>query len=358
MKLVVDTPDLIDAVSRAARVSPKRGAAFDIAAGIQFEVAPPWLLVKASDLDVTYRQRVKLLGQDGALEAFRLPAAVLAAWMVQLPTGEGSQVEMRVERNKVNVASEASKAQFTRIEGTSFPQFNEFDPTDLTEVDSLGLRLRQVSWACDRDSVPLSGVHIDGEFLFGTDKAKMARVDCIVPVDRPVTAPLSTVASALRGNNGPVAMAVQDEKLLLMPDADTQITSTLYGAEYPDVRALEPRVANNTPTKVSRSSFQAALGRILALCKSERYPLMEMHIDGVELHLSTEIDELGRVEEVVTLETGLLGEFSIKFTPTLLTGALEACTSETVTFSWPESPLMPIKIEDGRGFQCIAMPRR
>ena len=361
----VDTPDLIDAVQKANSIAPKRGSAFDKAAGIRFEVQPPFLLVKATDLDTSYRCQVLLVHHGENLpEPFRVPASVLAAYLTQLPTGEESTtvITPAPADHKVTFESGDCRARFTTITGDSFPMIDEFDTTDMAEVDTLAAQLRRVSWACSRDSVPLDGIHISGSQLVGCDHSKIAVVDCPVPVDEPVTAPLAGVTAALRGHKGPVTMAVLDKKLLLMPDPDVQFATTLYAAAYPKVDMLLGLAEGNTSTWVHRAVLDEALARINALCGGERYPVMNIELFDDQLALEADIKELGRVEEAVTLEHGLPpgDEISIRLDPAKLASAIGATSSPTIEITWPVGrPNKPIQVRDERlGYSVVLMPLR
>jgi len=360
-QFTMNTPDLIDAVSRAARIAPKRGHEFDVAAGIRFSTEGGKLVVKASDLSTNYRQQAPLL--EGDFEPFRCPSGVLANWISHLPTGEGSVTQVRLLRDeqRVTFTSETSKAKFGLIMGESFPEFKVFGGGELAEVDGLAERLRQVSWACHRDSIPLSGIHIDGDFLVGCDTAKIAEVECVVPVDRPVTAPLTGVANALRGNRGPVGIRVDDRFLYLAPDPDIQITTTLYEASYPNIQFLRDKTTENVETQVVADAMQAALARINSLCSAERYPTVTMQLDGTAMRLSASIEELGEVEELLEFEVGLNDQkIEVNFTPTTLAEIGAAANGTLLTVAWPKNldPLQPLRITDKAGFNCIAMPRR
>ena len=363
--VTVDTPDLIDAVQRANSIAPKRGSAFDKAAGIQFEVQPPNLLVKATDLDTSYRCQILLVQHGEHLpEPFRVPSAVLAAYLTQLPTGENSTTAITPwpSDQKVTFESGDCKARFATISGDSFPMIDSFDTSNMADVDGLASRLRAVSWACAADSPPLDGVHISGIQLVGCDRSKVAVVECPVPVDEPVTAPLAGVAAALKGHNGPVSMAVLDKKLLLMPDPDIQFATTLYAAEYPEVDRLLGMTEGNTSTWVQRAILAEALARINALCAGERYPVVSLDLFDDQLSLEADIDELGRVEESITLEQGLPpeGEISIRLDPSKLATAVTATSSTAIEITWPVGrPNKPIRVNDDRaGYSVVLMPLR
>jgi DNA polymerase III sliding clamp (beta) subunit (PCNA family) len=356
--LVVDTPDLMDAVRKAATVSASRGAARDIAAGIQFSVQNNKLLVKATDLETTYRCEVDLIELVGlAPEPFRLPAAVMAKYLAQLPMGQDSRITITPRYDlKVELECGECRATFSTITGDSFPLIDAFDVDQMGEVDGLAHRLRQVSWACHADSEPLSGIHIDGKRLIGCDKAALALVDCVVPVDLPLTAPLSGVAAALRGHNGPMSMALRGNKLLLVPEPDTQFGTTTYATQYPNVQPLIDLTQSNRVTLVSKEYLEAALSRINALCAGERYPRLDIMVDGNKINLESRVDQLGLVEDAAFMEDELEDVLEISFNPSTFATAVSHASSTTLLIAWPNSDTGFVRIEDGAGYTAVLCP--
>ena len=61
--IVFENAILADAVNKAARVSPTKGAAFDKAAGIVFDVEPQkrTAFVRSTDLEVSFEQEIPIL---------------------------------------------------------------------------------------------------------------------------------------------------------------------------------------------------------------------------------------------------------------------------------------------------------
>jgi len=356
----VNTPDIVDAVKRASRVAPKSGSSFDTCQGLQFEIQGTSLVVKASDGDTNYRQQIPLIKASTTMLPFRLPSRVLASYMGQLPTGEGSVCEVTRELNapRVAIATEVSSGQFGVIVTDGFPQFTAFaEDLSFTDVEGLADQLGRVSWACSRDSVPLDGVHFDGEWLVATNRSVIARVRCPIELEEPVTAPLASVASALTGYKGPVRLAISD-RLHLSPDDDIEVSTTLYTQPYPDVQeAIERLCEGGRPTQINRDALIAALGRIISLVSEDRYTPADFTVDGHELRITAEISSLGRVEEVIVMEDDLQGEpLTLRLNPKMIRHALESAGGVNVTVEWPESEgFKPVRISNGSTFEAVVM---
>lgn len=363
MRFTCETATLTDAVQRAARVAPTKGDAWDKAGGIQIELVGKTVVLRATDLQVTYLQRVSTDGapDDDGETIWRLEASLLSRFMATLPMGEGSRVTLSdTDNSRVLLECGLTTATFTRIMGDSFPQWDAFHPADLVDVPDLAFRLKQVAWAVDRDSAPLDGIHINGKELIGCDRAKMAFAACDVPVDEPITVPMSSVASAIR-DSGALAMRVEDDKLLVMPDEDTQVTSVVYAQPYPDVGRVRDLVANAPhETKLPILATLNVLQRAMTMCQGERYPLARFtFIDASSLQVTIDVPELGVVEDYVEIDGGPDEEFIIWFTPDNIVNALTQCGGNTATLRFGPTNMSPFEIKGDNGvFECVIMPRK
>ncbi len=360
-KAVFEVATLADAVAKAARIAPNKGAAFDRAAGIVVEVRPNSLesvVIKSTDLDVTFRQVVSVLELGDEDADWRVPSSLFNGIMSTLPMGSGSQVRL-ADNGDSNLyfLCNKTKAKLRQI-STDFPLIIPFDATSLASVPGLAKRLTQVSWAADsKGSGILSGIHISGDFLFGCNRQVLAMVPCVVPVDRPVTAPLTDIASLLK-NTSEVAMRAGRTHLELMPDAWTQTTCILYAGDYPDVRAL---IKNNQTGQITlkAEALVAALDKMLVLVKSERYPTTTIKIGDGSLYLEMEVDQVGKIADELEVQGGETGDpFVITFSPDYLKQALMASGRETVTIKYGPTSLSPLLVVDDNQFTALMMPHR
>lgn len=362
-KATFEVATLADAVNKASRIAPSKGSAFDRAAGVVLEVdptEPDTVVIKSTNLQMSFWQRVNALSVGDEAATWRLPSNLLNSIMGTLPMGSGSNItlaEKEPSDGYVYFKAGKTKAKLRYILG-DFPEITPIDPTTLKPAAGFARRMQQVAWACDKNiNGVLGGVHIDGTHLYACDKQVAARVPCLVPVEEPVTAPLAEL-SALIKNTSEVAMRATDTHVLLMPDEFTQMSSVLYATEYPQVGPLFAREQYNMTLTVQVERLMAALGRMLVLVKSERYPVTTIEIERGVMRLEMEVPEVGRVDDEVEVEGGDHDTFRLAFTPDNLTDALNASGRPKVTLDYGPTDLSQIRVRDDNDFVAVIMPRK
>lgn len=357
----VDAADLIDAVTKAAVVSPSRGAAFVISAGILFELQGEKVLVKATDAETKYRAEIPALAPNGSPEPFRVPSTVVSGWLSRLPTSANSTVTfvVRPEQAKVEISCGKSNAKFTLIQDDTFITIDAFDPSSLLEVPDLAGKLRRVSWACG-SKPPLDGIHIDGSKIVAVGHGGAAWVEAQVPVTAPITAQFSAVSMALRGHSGSVSLGVEGTRLHLMPDAVTQYSTSIYAQPFPNVDLVTPSDDALNWTEIDKTALSQALGRINALAGQDKeIGSVDILVDGDQLFCEATVDEYGRVEEDLGFNVPHESDsLQVRFNPRLLQHAIDNCGGSISRIGWQESNIKPIKITDGHGYTVVLMPMR
>lgn len=369
-KAIFEVATLADAVAKAFRVAPNKGAAFDKASGIQIEVDPfnfeEPVVIKSTNLDVTFRQSVSVLEVGDERVVWRVHARLVQNFMSQLPTGLGSSVKLQEmtpnSDSHLYFICGKIKAKLRLVEG-GYPNIASYDKTLLGPVPDLSKRLNQVAWATDPQSQGvLAGVHMDGAHLMATNKACMVMVPCIVPVDAPVTAPLLEIASLIK-NTGEASLRADGLHLQVSPDAWTQTTCVMYNGEYPNlpklVETFNPKFDHKFT--VDAEPLKSAIGRSLVLVKEERYPRTEVEITNGVMRLTVDVPDVGKISDEIEVIGGQLeGEepFKFLFSPLNMKSAVEASGRSVVQIDYGPTPLSPIKVTDDNGFVCIMMPIR
>lgn len=365
-KAVFEVATLADAVAKANRVAPTKGAAFDRAAGIVLEVIPdilvPRVIIKSTDLEVTFRANVSVLEIGDEPVTWRLPATLFNGIMSTMPMGLGMQVtlrEMNVSDGHLYFIAGKMKAKLRLIAG-DFPTIGEFDADQLVLAPNFAKRLQQVAWATDdKGNGVLSGVHMDGKFLYGCNRQVVAMVPCEVPITAPVTAPLYDIAALIK-NTGDVSLRAGTNVVEIMPDSWTQTTCTLIAQEYPNIAGL---MKNRQTGKVyvGTEELASVLDQMLVLVKEERYPATTIEIGEGMMKVSMDVPDVGKVLNEIEVTGGTAaGEdpFTISFSPQILKNALAASGRPDISILYGPTPLDPMKIEDDNGFVALAMPIR
>lgn len=361
-KAIFEVATLADAVQKANRIAPTKGAAHDRAAGIVVEVDPNSLepvVIKSTDLDVTFRMVVNVLEVGDEPVTWRVPSQLFNGIMSTLPVGREATVRLAENGDGfLYFLCGKTKAKLRLIAG-EYPVFNPFAADDLATVPGLARRLTQVAWATEtKGSGILGGVHIDGEYLYGCDRQNLAMVPCTVPVDRPVTAPLTDIAALIK-NTSEVTMRASDSHIELMPDAWTQTTCILFAADYPKVKNLLNKTKPSGEVFVIAEALTAALDKMLVLVKAERYPTTTIKIGDGVMNLEMEVPEVGKIADEIEVVGGeQSGQFIVTFSPDCLKQALMASGREKVTIKYGPTNLSPIMVEDDNQFFSLMMPRQ
>jgi DNA polymerase III sliding clamp (beta) subunit (PCNA family) len=361
-KAVFEVAALQDAIAKANRIAPTKGAAHDRAAGIVIEVNPASLeavVVKATDLDVTFRMNVNVLELGDESVTWRVPSQLMYGVVSTLPIGQQHTVSLRDNGDgNLYFLCGKTKAKLRLITG-DYPSWEPFETQDLATVPSLARRLQQVAWAVDgRGTGVLSGIHLDGENLIACDRTNMAMVPCIIPLDEPVTAPLSEVASLIK-NTSEVTMRATKSHVELMPDSWTQTTCILYRDPYPDIKNMMSKYHQTGEILVVGEELTSALDKMLVLVKSERMPTTTIRIGDGSMYLEMEVPDVGKIADEIEVVGGEPTDpFVVSFSPNSLKMALGASGREKVTIKYGPNSLSPIVVCDDNQFFALMMPIR
>ena len=364
-KATFDAATLSDAVAKAHRVAPTKGQAFDVAAGLCFDVFPSesYAILKATNLDITYYQKLTITDAKGDNAVWRIPSAVLAGLLSSL-TLEHTKLVNLIDPNDgaIRVKAGTLTARLAMI-GGDFPVIKAFDGTILGEANEFAQKIQQVAWAAHKDlSTILGGVHIDGEHLIACDRQVAAIVPCAVPLPKPVTAPLWAISTMLR-NASDVRLGATDRALHIALDTESQATTRLYEGTYPDVKALRRNNFTGRATVPVKPAAEA-LQRMLVVGRSERIPVVKLTFNtGLVKSLVFDLEvEKGRIQDTVDISGDFDDPFEILFTPGLLIPAIENSKDETVDFQFghpdpAKAGLSPIRISDTKEYEVLLTPR-
>ena len=370
IEVTFETAGLAAAAQKAGRVAPSKGVAFDKAAGVLIEGRPnevdhKAITVKATNLEVDYLEWVRPLEikSDGDFD-WRIPSGLFSGFVGGLPIGSGKKVTFTQDEpgGPLTMKSGRTKARIGVITGLGFKNWEPYDSSAMQEVEGFSRRVNQVSWATDPQTVPFSGVHIDGEHIYATDRYKMVRVPCKVPLPEPVTVPLDTLAPILKTVED-VRLGVSERHLLLMPDEYTQLQTVIFDAEYPPIeRAMHANF--DVRVVLPRISFRDAVQRMLSLVgKGERYPkiTLDIHDDVIDLFMA--VDGVGEMTDTIEVEIDAEPEAAdsttIYFSPQYLTQALDNSRESSMTLQFlSSSPGRAASVTDGKGYDVWLMPRK
>lgn len=368
--VIFDNALLADAVNKAARISPTKGAAFDKAAGIFFSVnlMKRTCMVRSTDLEISFEQEIPILEGKGYDAQWRIPASILQSLVSTLPMTEGNTTDF-IDRGDecIRFKSGRTVAKLHMYDIMSFPQ-GIFDWTEgeLSMAQDIIHKVDQVSWACDRKSTSiLSGVHMDGEALYATDTHALAVVPTTVSVDAPITVPLASLSVIMKSASD-CRIRAFGHRFQIALDETTRATTNILEGRYPPVKNVM-RSDFLASMKVHRQGFLDTLGRLLVLSKQEKLPTLSIEVNGgglvSVLTFDMDIPGVGRMQDSIDVETDFDGVFTLGILPALLNNAVDKARGDYVEIDFghenpDKSSLQPIQIRDKNGYRCYIMPKR
>lgn len=356
MKAVLESASLIDALNAAVRIAPESGEHFEQCQGLLLECAGDKMMLSATDGAVTWQRTFDHVSVEGR-PAWRI-ASIVAKFMAKLPIANDATVTIEdIEYDRIRVASGTMRGEFATLSAYTYPRISvEPDTEHMATVHGLADALKRVTFALGKETGSvLSGVHLDGAHMIACNKHMAAQTPCAMPVEHPITAPLAPLTGTLKRADE-IQLGSIGQRMVLMPDPDTVITSTIIEAPYPDTVRLWAMTEPCTQwVEFDASEALSVLTRILVLCKEDAYPTCEVTFTEGALVFDIQVPDLGRVTDEAPCSGSIDGPFTMKFSPRDLQPAL-AAGGGTVQLHYQKNPLKPIRI-DGHEWSCVMMPK-
>jgi DNA polymerase III sliding clamp (beta) subunit (PCNA family) len=361
-EITFENAQLADALGKANRLAPYKGAAFDAAAGFLMAVNPTTLrmTIRATDLDCTYLQHVPAVSGKGDEVDWRLPSQLLAGMVQSLPMGQGATVKLIDKGDSfIRLTSGKWVAKLHQLRAEDYPKIPEFDTMDMTEANDFAAKVDQVAWACDLKSNVLCGVHMDGDRLIGCSQHGMAVVPCGVTIEDPVTVPLTSLATILK-NATDVRLRAVEKQFQMSLDAETQATARLVPGTYPDVDRIMRDDQLGWVT-VHKQNFLDAMQRMLVLVRQERMPAMRITFDCTGLvnmlTFGMEVESVGQMQDSIDVTSDFDGQWATHVMPSMIVNAVSHSRADTVTIGFAStdeslSNKVPLVVKDDRGYAC------
>lgn len=364
-----ENPTLADAVNKANKVAPRKGAAYDKAAGILIEVDPAqgFAVIKATDTEITYEQRIPLLEGHGEFAAWRIPSSILQGVITNLPLAQGASVDF-IDRNDpavIRFKSDRMVAKLNCLKAEEFPKLPEFTTDGMTPASELASKVDQVSFAVDTKSPVLSGIHVDGARIIACNQYFLALVPCPVAITDAVTVPLAAISQMLKAATD-VRVRANGKRFEMMLDAETKASTTILEGNYPKIDPLL-RTDWYGHIKVHKQQFVETLNRMMVMVQNEKSPTLVVEINGgglvKMLTFDMEIKGTGRMQDSIDVSSeDFDGVYNINFIPRMLQAGAEHVKGDYFDLSFgvisDPSKYASVRIMDDTGYTCIIMPKK
>jgi len=338
---------LHEALTRAAKIAPTKGEAHDKAGGIVIDFHPLEAHVQASNLEMTFYQKVPADVKESGRIRFGL---VIQQFVAGLPMDKDQEVRF-LRKDKmlvVQFGKTKTKATVPQVEG-EFPRIEWYDPAEMIEAHELGNKVAAVAWAAESDATPpINGVHINGKTLETLSGKQCASIACEIPVSDPVTAVIKDLVPLIKMGTD-LHMMARDGKIMLALDEATQVTASTVLGEWPNLTAKMEAIEFTDSFVLPKKRLTDALDRMLAFVRNDRIPRVFFVItqDSIDISLIGSIN--GQIQDSCRLVDrkgpNIDKPVEFVFQPVWLREAIETFPGANIKAQFI-SPMKPIKLEE------------
>ena len=363
--LVLENAGFADVIKKAATVAASRGEAYEKAAGIIIQSNELGVTVRATNLDIFYTEWIDPIEQSDEHFIWRVSSKLLSSVTGALPIGPGKTVTITNDDDKpgyLTTLSNRYRSSLPLIKIDTFPDWGVFDPDIMTETKGFSRAISLVEWAASTNQdPPKTGVHFTGSMVAATNGYRVATAAFAMPTSEPFTIPAGTVGQLVKANGGGEAKLRYDgNRLLVLPNAHTQIQVTAFGAQYPNIS----RVLTTIPPdefEVNKEEFLSVLRRAEPLSNTDRTPGIFLRLGNktISAYAITEVD--GASAGDVMDSPGHLDHpvRTYFFIPTNLIAAIETAPDSVIKVKyWLDNPAGNWFIYSGNEYVAIVAPRR
>jgi DNA polymerase III sliding clamp (beta) subunit (PCNA family) len=356
---VVHAAMLHEALSRANRIAPTKGSGMDRAAGIQIEFIGTEAHIRATDLDVTFYQKVECI--EVVEECTIRLSSVVPPFVASLSMDKDQVIRFHREDRKIVVQYNKSRTKATVPEIVGeYPVVRWHDYDSMTDATDLGGKIASVAWAVEPDAQGiLSGIKIDGEWLEGMSSKNAARIRCDVVAEAPVIAVIKSLTPLIKGGSK-LRMKAEAGHIMIALDETAQVTSTTVLGNWPNlVERLEKFEFPNTVT-IRKGRLGDALKRVLSFVRNDRLPKVQITFttDSADVVLTGTMN--GDIQDscALTARSGDPSNVTFTFNPNWILEAVETFPGASILIEY-NGPLQPIRLsEPSTSYEAYVMPMR
>lgn len=360
MKLQVTQENLNRALGTVARVANARNP-LPVLANVLLRTSNNRLSVAATNLDIAITHYIGAkITEDGSIT---VPARLMQDFISSLPAGV---IDLTLDDSQLHIATDQYNSVINGIVADDFPVMPTLTGGESWSVAAPLLKraLQQIVFAASGDeSRPvLTGVllhTVDGRlYMAATDSYRLAEKDlgenkAVINVLIPATA----MQDLLRiiGDTDEEVHVTHDDQQILFRVGDIELVARLLEGKYPDYRKLIPTSFAVT-ARLKRSDF-INVTKVSSLFARESAGSVTIEVEEAsgKLSIRSIASQLG--ENTATATGAMTGSGSITLNSRYLLDALQALTSDEVTFGF-NGKLEPtlLKDPDAADYNHIVMP--
>lgn len=349
---------IIDVIKRAHKAAPKVNANTAEYSGLVIDVQPagPFAIIRATNMDVFYREKVDVTQAEGERAIWRLSSVYLSAVLQTFRSRSGDVIDFTDNGGIVEITQNRKKAKLSKMVTKNYPEWFETDASDAEVVTDLGNAIKLVEWAADT-TVPALGVRLTNQAVYATDKYVMARAPIDAPqLANPVTLPVG-LFTGLIPQRGDVKVKVIGGQILFMPNANTQIRGATVGEPFPPIEKVMAREGER--------SFSVAKDEILDLISTSNSMMDETKASYLRLFIGQgqvagileQIDDPANgVRDIIDVVGADHAMHEIDFNPVFLRNAITNCPDERLTVEYCTSRVQVIRLTGTSGYSAWVTP--
>lgn len=355
--ITFEVATLADAIKKADAIAPTRGSAFDKAAGILIEFDPagvPMAVMRATNLDIYRMEWLDTIEMEGETTRWRLPK-LFATIVSGLPIGSGKMVTFTEQGGQVHMKAGRTKAKFNLLDSSYYPFWDPFDPDKMYSAKDLGGKMAMVEWAVSKDLVPLTGVHLNGEYAIGTDRFRLAAVPLSIPeLTAPVTVPGGLLSQLLK-QTGEIQIGVVGGMLHVMPDEYTQIKCVTYAEDFPNMSGFFNKEFSDK-IELDRKPLLEIMQRadVFAGSADRVGAPLKMYLGKEKIAVVMDNVEVGQIGDVIDVP-GFCDHdprIEVLFTSRYIIDAFAKAPNDKVTFLYDRTTPRVVGIDGGSGYRA------
>ncbi|UJD20687.1 DNA polymerase III sliding clamp beta [Gordonia phage Niagara] len=355
-----------DAIKKASAVAPTKSDRFMDFHGFVFEFDGEYVTLRCTDGDIFYMETLYPVKSDGPPVTWRVSSKFMFNLTARLPSRMGSKLVLSDEQStQLAMTSGSMKATLPIVSHEAFPEWNDFDDTDLPVVENFGKLVDAVAWSCSKkNDPPLTGVYIDEEKLVASNNYTLAtmpiKIDLSESDHENIVVPVRLLGPVLR-NFDEVKVGVEDSYLLIAPSEDVHIKCVLYDDAYKNVDSVFAREFPDILVFENKQYIVEIVERVCSAGTDDRQVAMELEI-GDEMAIfavrSSDTGE-GVEESIFMVDQCEHPPVKFKFSSEYFKSAVQNAPGKSVIMHYnKDKPSTFVKFQSEDGYEAIAMPRR
>lgn len=354
---------IADALKKAARFAPNKiGPAFSKASGVILDITPGTdspCVIRATDTEIFYIEALSALASEGEATRWRLPSQLMANTIGQIPPTQGKTITfVQSDATQINISCGRMKVKVILNPNPDYPEWDVTPAEDLTLTPSFAANLARVEWAIGRDGpTPIDGVHIDGQYLYATDRYRIAKVPCELKVENPITIHPGVLSQVLR-NTTEIRIGIDGNFFVVMPDEYTQIKTVILGAAYPGINRIIEK-PHDVQVVMPKTPLIEMINAATQFAGSDRAPIVKLIFGLEEIAVFMNNDEVGMFGNVIEVPgQATHPRVTIAFTPKMILDCLSNAPGDVVSFGYtPENIRRPVSVEVDGAYSAWSAPR-